>query len=250
MVDINPSIEIVINRWERIIKSIPLNKDGDKILSRLQLANHFLSDGLKMIVDESIKQNFIKADQSTIDQKSVEVNINYVRAGKEVNLKDFEEYITRASIKYDIKQQSAVEGRRIEDDNKGIKDGNKEKQTENNNGQTDKKIDKNENKNVDKNQKGSHKVKDDGEGEIDRNLDGETANDKNLSGENKNQGKSAVDKANNGNKQDSYDNIEKTKREDLRGQYNNNREENSVGDYKGFNYGKDKNIPIKDKNKN
>src|SRR5690554_2889559 len=46
IVSINPSIEITINRWDRIIKAIPLNDDGSKILSEIKINNKPLNNGL------------------------------------------------------------------------------------------------------------------------------------------------------------------------------------------------------------
>lgn len=106
VVDINPSIELVINRWERIIKAVPLNEDGGKVLSGIKLINLSLDAGLKRIVDESIKQEFINGD-GAVDGGSISINIYYIGNGKKVDLSKFEGYLTRANLKYEIKQQSS-----------------------------------------------------------------------------------------------------------------------------------------------
>ncbi|MBM7581952.1 hypothetical protein JOD02_000789 [Caldicoprobacter guelmensis] len=103
VVDINPSIELVVNRWERIIKAVPLNEDGGKVLSGIKLINLSLNTGLKRIVDESIKQEFISFDRMV--DGGIRVNIYYISNGKEIELSAFERYLTRANLRYEIKQQ-------------------------------------------------------------------------------------------------------------------------------------------------
>lgn len=118
IIDINPSIKLQINRWDKIIKSIPLNKDGEKILSSLNIKNKSLNDGLNLIVEEAKKDNFINDDyikngstiQLTIDNKK----------GKTLNLSKFESYSKQNNL--NVKITTSEENNRNKDNsNKNIK---------------------------------------------------------------------------------------------------------------------------------
>lgn len=59
VVDINPSLELKVNKWNRIIKASALNADGEKVLDSLSIKNKTIDDGLSMIVEEAERENFI-----------------------------------------------------------------------------------------------------------------------------------------------------------------------------------------------
>lgn len=59
VVDINPSLELKVNKWNRIIKASALNEDGEKMLDSLSIKNKTIDDGLSMILEEAEKENFI-----------------------------------------------------------------------------------------------------------------------------------------------------------------------------------------------
>lgn len=50
--DINPSIEIQLNRFNRVISFKALNEDGENIIQELDLKNQKLQDALKCILEE------------------------------------------------------------------------------------------------------------------------------------------------------------------------------------------------------
>jgi hypothetical protein len=61
--DINPSIEIGVDRDNRIVTTRGLNRDGEKLLRKLSLKSQDLYRGISVIVGEAINQGYIKADQ-------------------------------------------------------------------------------------------------------------------------------------------------------------------------------------------
>jgi hypothetical protein len=71
-VNINPSVKLEANRWNKIINSFPLNKDGEKILSNVKLKNKSIDKGLNILVEEAKKENFI--------------NKNYINEGKKISV--------------------------------------------------------------------------------------------------------------------------------------------------------------------
>ena len=47
-ININPSIEFKLNRWNRVVASKPLNSDGEKILKEIKTKNSKIDDTLVM----------------------------------------------------------------------------------------------------------------------------------------------------------------------------------------------------------
>lgn len=61
-VDINPSVEIVLNRFEKINDVIYHNEDAVRVFSELDLKGKKINDGLCMIIDKLSNENYIKDD--------------------------------------------------------------------------------------------------------------------------------------------------------------------------------------------
>jgi hypothetical protein len=105
-VNINPSIELQVNRWDRIIKSIPLNDDGVTVLSSLDIKNKPLNVGLDLIVEEAKKDNFI--NESYIESgKVITVSVKENKLEKEINLSSFQEHAKKDNLTVEIKKSTA-----------------------------------------------------------------------------------------------------------------------------------------------
>ncbi len=122
-ININPSIELKGNVFNRIIKITPLNQDGEQILKSTNLKNKSIDDALSLIVEESIEQNFIN-EKYISSGKTINVNIKgekdsevqldnfYEKAEKEglhVNIKGSEDNSNKGNIKIKIKNDSLNE---------------------------------------------------------------------------------------------------------------------------------------------
>ncbi len=68
VVDINPSLELKLNRWNKIIKTIPLNKTGEQLASSIDIKNKDIDTGLTIILDEAEKEHFINEDNLKEEQ--------------------------------------------------------------------------------------------------------------------------------------------------------------------------------------
>lgn len=105
-ININPSMQIKTNIFNRIISCKPLNADAKKLLTSINLNHKLLDDGLKEIIEQSKKDNFI--------------NNNYVKSGKliqvkisnsnnqKVDLPKFEEEILTNNLNADIFDDGTV----------------------------------------------------------------------------------------------------------------------------------------------
>jgi hypothetical protein len=124
VVDINPSIELKVNRWDRILKTVPLNSDGEKVLSSLDIKNKALSDGLDMIVEEAKKDNFIN-DSYIKSGKIITVSVKDNKLDKEPDLSGFEDHTKKSNLKVKIiknKDEKPTPNNTPENSNKENKD--------------------------------------------------------------------------------------------------------------------------------
>lgn len=59
-IDINPSIELTVNKFDRIISSKAYNEDGKKLLTGFNINNIKLQEGVEVLLDKAIEQGYIK----------------------------------------------------------------------------------------------------------------------------------------------------------------------------------------------
>ncbi len=66
-IDINPSVEIVTNMFNKIIDVKALNKDGERIISQLDYANTSTEECMKLILDLAVLKGYMSpSDNNTI----------------------------------------------------------------------------------------------------------------------------------------------------------------------------------------
>jgi hypothetical protein len=66
-VDINPSVEITLNMYSRIIDVKALNADGEKLLYDDSYKNCKLEKGVKLLIDNAVEEGYLKAgEQNTV----------------------------------------------------------------------------------------------------------------------------------------------------------------------------------------
>lgn len=62
--DVNPSIELTLNRLDRVIATNAYNEDGELILSKVSINNKTYKEALKILIDEMIEQGYIEDSTS------------------------------------------------------------------------------------------------------------------------------------------------------------------------------------------
>jgi len=65
-IDINPSIDMVLDRNENVVATSALNKDGEILLLNLELEGEPVEDAIEDIIDESIDLGYIDPDSEEI----------------------------------------------------------------------------------------------------------------------------------------------------------------------------------------
>jgi len=141
-VTINPSLELKLNRFDRIIKCTPLNKDGEILLSHLNIKNTTVNEGLSQIVEEAKKENFIN-DNYVKSGKTISINVKSDSKKKNLNLSKFESSLAKNNLNVNInnngKETTIGDGKINKNINKSTpavnkKSDDKEKDNTNNKG--------------------------------------------------------------------------------------------------------------------
>lgn len=130
VININPSIELKANRWDRIIKYSALNKDGETLLKSISIKNKPLSQGLNIIVEQSKKDNFI--DENYVkDGKVIRLQVS-VKGNKSLDLSKFQKNIIKNNLNLDINDNGKETHFKIGNDKENLKDKNADPQSDKN----------------------------------------------------------------------------------------------------------------------
>ena len=101
LISINPSIELKINRFDKIIKVSPKNTDGETLLKSVKLKNKNIDEALTLVVEQAKKDNFINEDYIA-QGKTISVKIYSNNSNKIINIDKFEKTIDENKINTDI----------------------------------------------------------------------------------------------------------------------------------------------------
>lgn len=85
-VTLDTSLELKLNRWNKIIKTSPLNKTGEKLLNSLNVKNKNINDGLNLLIEKyENKQGKISLDITSEKNKDLDLS-NFKDSSKEKKL--------------------------------------------------------------------------------------------------------------------------------------------------------------------
>jgi hypothetical protein len=130
VVNINPSIELKVNRWDRILKTTPLNSDGEKVLSSLDIKNKSLNDGLDLIVEEAKRDDFIN-ERYIESGKIITVSVQNIKSDKKPDISQFEEHAKQGNLKVNVVKDKEKNIPSTPSDNSNKKNNNKNKEQNN-----------------------------------------------------------------------------------------------------------------------
>ncbi|MCY6370201.1 anti-sigma factor domain-containing protein [Clostridium ganghwense] len=132
IVKINPSIELKINKWNRIIEALPLNDDGKDILNSVTIKNKAVDEGLNILLDEADKEHFINKTQ---DNQKISLDVTSDK-NLNLNIDDFENKVKNSNLQLEVKyaKNNTTNGNKADiiksKINKGkVKDKSKESKT-------------------------------------------------------------------------------------------------------------------------
>ena len=61
-IDVNPSIELGINRWGRVIEEVPYGRDGETVLREVSLRHLEYEEALERLIGSEAMQDYLKKD--------------------------------------------------------------------------------------------------------------------------------------------------------------------------------------------
>ena len=128
--NINPSIEIKINRFNKIIRYSPLNSDGKTILEHLDIRNKNIDEALILVVDQAKKENFINANYIA-QGKTISVKILSKDKSRTINLDKFEECIAQNKINTQINNNGQEKKQEFYSNEKNPAEGNNNNSVDN-----------------------------------------------------------------------------------------------------------------------
>lgn len=98
-IDINPSIKLEANMWNKIIKITALNTDGNNVINKLNLKNQNLEKGIQLILKEAQSENYIN-DNYKNGTKSI--NLSFKGDTTKLNLSNIENELKNLKVNYNI----------------------------------------------------------------------------------------------------------------------------------------------------
>lgn len=124
-ININPSIEFKLNRWNKVVSSHALNSDGEKILAQLETQNKSIDTTLMMVINQAKTDKYINENYINTD-KTIVINI----VGKEVNLPNLENQLSKDNLNVKIDNNgSTVFNKKNKESNKTLPNNSYEKDT-------------------------------------------------------------------------------------------------------------------------
>ncbi|MCC2876886.1 hypothetical protein LK536_11435 [Lachnoclostridium pacaense] len=61
-IDVNPSIELGINRWGRVVEEVPYGRDGEMVLRQVSLRHLEYEEALNRLLGSEVMQDYLKKD--------------------------------------------------------------------------------------------------------------------------------------------------------------------------------------------
>ncbi len=128
VLDINPSVELQVNKKDKVVGVVALNQDGKNILNDVDVNDSNIKDAVNVLVDKMLKNGYISADSNSVlvsvkgsdEEKSANIKNEITNEIKE-NLKakeidvsilaqtlDDDDYIEDLADKYDISEGKAT----------------------------------------------------------------------------------------------------------------------------------------------
>ena len=84
-IDINPSVEIIVNRREKVVYANPLNEDAEILLAELELEGMDLDEALDLIIETAIELGYIdpESEDTYVSVSSISENPEMAEKMKE-----------------------------------------------------------------------------------------------------------------------------------------------------------------------
>lgn len=104
--DVNPSVELKINKDEKIIDAVPLNKDGKIVLDDMDLEKVDLDVAVNAIIGSMLKNGYISIDENSILVSVKNKDVNKANKLKEEISQEIKEILNASSISGSVLAQA------------------------------------------------------------------------------------------------------------------------------------------------
>ncbi|MFZ5943315.1 MAG: anti-sigma-I factor RsgI family protein [Bacillota bacterium] len=113
-IDINPSLELGLDKYERVISSRGLNEDGRELIDKIDLIGVSLQDALEIVTTEAIRENYIKPEKEnavivSYTNKAIEGDVSTAALEQQLDLKQEEIENKISKVIVENKQAAIVE---------------------------------------------------------------------------------------------------------------------------------------------
>lgn len=146
-IDINPSVELYVNRWNKIVKIVPLNDDGKNLVNELSIKNLDISNGIEKIYEKCKSENYITEDYKK--DKAINIQVSNLK-NHQLDLSTVEKKIEDDGINIIIDINKDKE---IKKDNNSEKSKSPSEKEKDNNSKTENKNNNSNNNNKEDNDK-------------------------------------------------------------------------------------------------
>jgi hypothetical protein len=122
--DINPSVELGVNAFDKVVSVEAYNEDGKKILEGTNLLNSNVNDAVSTVISNSISDGYIKADGSSSIEITTSTDKESVATELDDSLKKAaEETLSDNKVEAEIESEKVTLARRDEARKLGITPG-------------------------------------------------------------------------------------------------------------------------------
>ena len=122
--DINPSVELGVNAFDKVVSVEAYNDDGTKILGDTDLKNYNISNAISTLVSHAISEGYIKEDGSSVIEITTSTDKDKIAIKLEQSLKDVtDETLDDNDIEADVETENVALARRDEARKLGITPG-------------------------------------------------------------------------------------------------------------------------------
>ncbi len=123
-IDINPSIELGINRWDRIVSAKGYNEDGINVLKAKNVLNKKLQEGVKSIIETADEKGYLEqAEGAAVAITSVTDDTNKAEELTDLSKETIEEYAEEKKLDVEVVTEHVTLSRQEEAKQLGITPG-------------------------------------------------------------------------------------------------------------------------------
>jgi len=122
--DINPSVELGVNAFDKVISVEAYNEDGKKILEGTNLINYDIDNAVNTVISNAISEGYINKDGSSAIEITTSTNKENIANKLEKSLKDVtDETLNNNDVDANIQTENVALSRRDEARELGITPG-------------------------------------------------------------------------------------------------------------------------------